>query len=90
MIGPDIPRGISREQKYEFFLQLVRQEVRMAAEAWKVDRTTISRIRTWWPSKGAVTTLSAALLVVSVATGVAITVHHSNGMPSTFQRKNST
>ena len=35
-------------QKYEIFLQLVRQEVTMmeAAEAWQVDRSTIMRIRT--------------------------------------------
>jgi hypothetical protein len=35
-------------QKYEIFLQLVRQEVTMAeaADSWQVDRSTIMRIRT--------------------------------------------
>jgi hypothetical protein len=41
-------RFLTPSQKYEIYLQLVRQEVTMAeaAEAWKVDRTTILRIRT--------------------------------------------
>ena len=40
-------RFLTPSQKYEIFLQLIRQEVTMAeaAEAWKVDRTTILRIR---------------------------------------------
>jgi len=49
---------LTPSQKYEIFLQLVRQEVTMAeaAEAWKVDRTTILRIRT----QGALDALSAS------------------------------
>ena len=56
---PDLTRGTDRagrrskrflspSQKYEVFLQLVRQEVTMmeAADAWQVDRSTIMRIRT--------------------------------------------
>lgn len=41
-------RFLTPSQKYEIFLQLVRQEVTMmeAAEAWQVDRSTIMRIRT--------------------------------------------
>src|SRR5437763_16201901 len=41
-------RFLTPLQKYEIFLQLVRQEVTMmeAAEAWQVDRSTIMRIRT--------------------------------------------
>ena len=41
-------RFLSPSQKYEIFLQLVRQEATMmeAAERWKVDRSTIMRIRT--------------------------------------------
>ncbi|HSH22699.1 MAG TPA: hypothetical protein VK975_01395 [Acidimicrobiales bacterium] len=39
---------MSPSQKYEIFLQLVRQEVTMAeaAEAWQVERSRIMRIRT--------------------------------------------
>lgn len=46
--GRRAKRFLSPLQKYEIFLQLVRQEVTMAeaAEAWKVDRSTIMRIRT--------------------------------------------
>lgn len=56
---PDSTRGTDRagrrskrfltpSQKYEIFLQLVRQEVTMmeAADTWQVDRSTIMRIRT--------------------------------------------
>jgi len=41
-------RFLSPLQKYEIFLQLVRQEVTLAeaADNWKVDRSTIMRIRT--------------------------------------------
>lgn len=41
-------RFLTPSQKYEIFLQLVRHEVTMmeAAETWKVDRSTIMRIRT--------------------------------------------
>lgn len=41
-------RFLTPSQKYEIFLQLVRQEVTMleAAENWQVDRSTIMRIRT--------------------------------------------
>ena len=41
-------RFLTPLQKYEVFLQLVRQEVTMAeaAETWGVDRSTILRIRT--------------------------------------------
>jgi transposase len=59
LIMPDPTRGTDRAgrrakrfltplQKYEIFLQLVRQEVTMAeaADTWQVDRTTIMRIRT--------------------------------------------
>ena len=39
---------LSPSQKYEIWLQLVRQEVTMAEAAaqWQVDRSTIMRIRT--------------------------------------------
>ena len=41
-------RFLTPLQKYEIFLQLVRQEVTLAeaAETWQVDRSTIMRIRT--------------------------------------------
>lgn len=41
-------RMLSPSQKYEIWLQLVRQEVTMAEAAaqWQVDRSTIMRIRT--------------------------------------------
>jgi hypothetical protein len=41
-------RFLTPLQKYEIFLQLVRQEVTLAeaADNWKVDRSTIMRIRT--------------------------------------------
>ena len=46
--GRRAKRFLTPLQKYEIFLQLVRQEVTMAeaADAWKVDRSTIMRIRT--------------------------------------------
>lgn len=46
--GRRTKRFLSPSQKYEVFLQLVRQELTMAeaAEAWQVDRGTIMRIRT--------------------------------------------
>ncbi|MGH3849965.1 MAG: hypothetical protein ACRDRT_09725 [Pseudonocardiaceae bacterium] len=54
-------RFLTPSQKYEIFLQLVRQEVTMAeaAEAWKVDRTTVLRIRTV-AKQGALDALSAS------------------------------
>jgi transposase-like protein len=54
-------RFLTPSQKYEIFLQLIRQEVTMAeaAEAWKVDRTTILRIRTV-AKQGALDALSAS------------------------------
>ncbi len=46
--GRRAKRFLSPSQKYEVFLQLVRQELTMAeaAEQWQVDRGTIMRIRT--------------------------------------------
>jgi transposase len=46
--GRRAKRFLTPLQKYEVFLQLVRQEVTMAeaAELWRVDRSTIMRIRT--------------------------------------------
>ena len=46
--GRRAKRFLSPSQKYEIFLQLVRQEVTMAeaAERWEVDRGVIMRIRT--------------------------------------------
>ena len=46
--GRRAKRFLTPLQKYEIFLQLVRQEVTLAeaAESWKVDRSTIMRIRT--------------------------------------------
>ena len=45
--GRRAKRFLSPLQKYEIFLQLVRQEVTMgeAAEQWGVDRATVARIR---------------------------------------------
>lgn len=45
--GRRAKRFLTPTQKYEVFLQLVRQEVTMAeaAERWGVDRATIARIR---------------------------------------------
>jgi len=45
--GRRAKRLLSPMQKYEIFLQLVRQEVTMAeaSEHWQVDRNTIARIR---------------------------------------------
>lgn len=47
-VGRRSKRFLTPSQKYEIFLQLVRQEVTMmeAAETWQVDRSTIMRIRT--------------------------------------------
>jgi hypothetical protein len=46
--GRRAKRFLTPLQKYEIFLQLVRQEVTLAeaADNWKVDRSTIMRIRT--------------------------------------------
>jgi transposase len=46
--GRRAKRFLTPLQKYEVFLQLVRQEVTMAeaADHWQVDRSTIMRIRT--------------------------------------------
>jgi transposase len=54
-------RFLTPLQKYEIFLQLVRQEVTMmeAAEAWQVDRSTIMRIRTV-AKEGALEALSSS------------------------------
>jgi transposase len=59
--GSRAKRFLSPSQKYEIFLQLVRQEVTMAeaAETWKVDRTTILRIRTV-AKQGALDALAAS------------------------------
>jgi transposase-like protein len=59
--GRRAKRFLTPSQKYEIFLQLVRAEVTMAeaAEAWKVDRTTILRIRTV-AKQGALDALSAS------------------------------
>ncbi|MDQ6725937.1 MAG: hypothetical protein M3066_07210 [Actinomycetota bacterium] len=45
--GRRAKRLLSPLQKYEIYLQLVRQEVTLgeAAEHWQVDRNTIARIR---------------------------------------------
>ncbi len=59
--GRRAKRFLTPSQKYEIFLQLGRQEVTMAeaAEAWKVDRTTVLRIRTV-AKQGAQEALSAS------------------------------
>ena len=46
--GHRAKRFLTSLQKYEIWLQLVRQEVTMAeaAQQWEVDRSTILRIRT--------------------------------------------
>jgi hypothetical protein len=46
--GKDIERFLSVSQKYEIWLQLIRQEATMAeAEAqWQLDRSTVMRTRT--------------------------------------------
>ncbi|HSS11785.1 MAG TPA: hypothetical protein VLL25_17995 [Acidimicrobiales bacterium] len=46
--GRRAKRFLTPLQKYEIFLQVVRQEVTLAeaADNWKVDRSTIMRIRT--------------------------------------------
>lgn len=47
-VGRRAKRFLTPLQKYEIFLQLVRREVTLAeaADSWKVDRSTIMRIRT--------------------------------------------
>lgn len=62
--GPGKRRGkrfLSPSQKYEIYLQLVRQEVTMAeaATAAQVDRSTIMRIRTV-AKEGALAALAAS------------------------------
>ncbi len=54
-------RFLSPSEKYEIWLQLVRQEVTMAeaAEQWRVDRSTIMRIRTV-AKEGALAALAAS------------------------------
>jgi transposase len=54
-------RFLTPLQKYEIFLQLVRQEVTMAeaAERWQVDRKVIMRIRTV-AKEGALEALSSS------------------------------
>lgn len=54
-------RFLSPSQKYEIYLQLVRQEVTIAeaAEQQQVDRSTIMRIRTV-AKEGALTALAAS------------------------------
>lgn len=54
-------RFLTPSQKYEIWLQLVRQEVSQneAAEQWHVDRSTIMRIRTV-AKEGALAALSAS------------------------------
>lgn len=54
-------RFLTPSQKYEIFLQLVRQEATMAeaAESWKVDRSTVLRIRTV-AKQGALDALAAS------------------------------
>lgn len=59
--GRRAKRFLTPLQKYEIFLQLVRQEVTMmeAAEHWQVDRGVIMRIRTV-AKEGALEALSNA------------------------------
>ncbi len=59
--GRRAKRFLTPSQKYEIFLQLVRQEATMAeaAESWKVDRSTIMRIRTV-AKEGALEALAAS------------------------------
>jgi transposase len=54
-------RMLSASEKYEVWLQLVRQEVTMAEAAanWQVDRSTIMRIRTV-AKEGALAALAAS------------------------------
>jgi transposase-like protein len=54
-------RVLSPSEKYEIWLQLVRQEVTMAEAAaqWQVDRSTIMRIRTV-AKEGALAALAAS------------------------------
>lgn len=54
-------RFLSPSEKYEIWMQLVRQEVSMneAAEQWQVDRSTVMRIRTV-AKEGALAALAAS------------------------------
>ena len=54
-------RFLSPSEKYEIWLQLIRQEVTMAeaATAWQVDRSTVMRIRTV-AKEGALAALAAS------------------------------
>ena len=54
-------RFLTPSQKYEIWLQLIRQEVTQneAAEQWQVDRSTIMRIRTV-AKEGALAALAAS------------------------------
>jgi len=54
-------RFLSPSEKYEIWLQLVRQEMTMAeaAERWQVDRSTVMRIRTV-AKEGALAALAAS------------------------------
>ncbi len=58
--GRRAKRFLTPLQKYEIWLQLVRQEVTIAeaAERWEVDRATISRIRVV-AKEGALTALAS-------------------------------
>lgn len=60
-LGRHSKRFLSPSQKYEIWLQLVRQEVTMAEAAtqWQVDRSTIMRIRTV-AKEGALAALAAS------------------------------
>ncbi len=60
-VGRRSKRMLSPSEKYEIWLQLVRQEVTMAqaAVAWQVDRSTIMRIRTV-AKEGALAALAAS------------------------------
>src|SRR5680860_328926 len=59
--GRRTKRFLSPSEKYEIWLQLVRQEVTMAeaATAWQVDRSTVMRIRTV-AKEGALAALAAS------------------------------
>ena len=54
-------RFLSPSEKYEIWLQVIRQEVTMAeaATAWEVDRSTVMRIRTV-AKEGALAALAAS------------------------------
>ena len=59
--GRRAKRFLSPSEKYEIWLQLVRQETTMAeaAERWQVDRSTVMRIRTV-AKEGALAALAAS------------------------------